>query len=80
MSTLQNGEYTFKVYEEEGSFAEYTLTVTNSQIEILPSGSNDNGLLIGGAVLTAVSSVALAAVVTLFVIKQKKRKNEKEEN
>lgn len=80
LSTLQNGEYTFKVYEEEGSFAEYTLTVTNSQIEILPSGSNDNGLLIGGAVLTAVSSVALAAVVTLFVIKQKKRKNEKEEN
>ena len=36
LATLKNGEYTFRIYEEEGSYAEYKLTVVNSTIQSDP--------------------------------------------
>ena len=32
LAALKNGEYVFRIYEEEGTCAEFTLTVTNSKV------------------------------------------------
>ena len=88
LAALKNGEYVFRIYEEEGTCAEFTLTVTNSKVTETepqePSGDDAPGDSGGGCSSSAVGSLAItaaalcaAAVALAAAIRQKSKKENK---
>lgn len=67
LAALKNGEYVFRIYEDEGTCAEFTLTVTNSKVTETeppaPSGGDASGESGGGCSSSAVGSLAVTAAV-----------------